>query len=238
MPAQRAILRLVATRGSKADEAGARERLLDAAIALFAERGYAGTGTQAICERAGLAKTALYWHFESKEGLLAAVLEAVGTGWIEHLRKLAYQEGNPEERLDALIRGWRELAETQPQLLRLPMIAQLEMAETSERVRDALEQIWQRAEDAIVQGIEDSLGRTLPELDLVARTAVMLLQGAVLRQISSPEPDAFERTLGELRRTLELLIWVRLPPEEQAAAYAMRRVEGTVPLDLSRSGKD
>jgi AcrR family transcriptional regulator len=55
----------------------APERLRAAAMELFAERGYAASGVSAICERAGVAKTALYWHFGSKEGLLAVVLEEV-----------------------------------------------------------------------------------------------------------------------------------------------------------------
>ena len=47
-----------------------REKILAAAIALFSDRGFAGTSVADVCERAGVVKTALYWHFENKEGLL------------------------------------------------------------------------------------------------------------------------------------------------------------------------
>ena len=36
---------------------------------LFAEKGYAGTSTRAICQAAGITKPVLYYHFRSKEHL-------------------------------------------------------------------------------------------------------------------------------------------------------------------------
>ena len=62
---------MTARRARPEPQAGGRERLLEAATQLFAERGYAATGVAAICEAAGVAKPALYWHFGSKEELLA-----------------------------------------------------------------------------------------------------------------------------------------------------------------------
>jgi AcrR family transcriptional regulator len=53
-----------------------RERLIDAALELFAERGYEGTSVGAIESAAGLAPRsgALYKHFPSKRALLGAAL--------------------------------------------------------------------------------------------------------------------------------------------------------------------
>jgi TetR/AcrR family transcriptional regulator len=55
----------------------ARERLLHAAIARFSTRGYAATSIREIVEAAGVTKPALYYHFESKEGIYRAILDAV-----------------------------------------------------------------------------------------------------------------------------------------------------------------
>jgi AcrR family transcriptional regulator len=49
-------------------------RILDAAEALFAERGYAGTSLRDVAERVGLRIPSLYNHFASKDALYAAVL--------------------------------------------------------------------------------------------------------------------------------------------------------------------
>ena len=51
------------------------ERILDAAEALFAERGYAGTALRDVASEVGLRTPSLYNHFESKDSLYAAVLE-------------------------------------------------------------------------------------------------------------------------------------------------------------------
>ena len=59
----------------KALEPNARQRLLETATELFAERGYAGTSVREIVERAGVSKPVLYYYFKSKEGLFYAILE-------------------------------------------------------------------------------------------------------------------------------------------------------------------
>ncbi|WP_320670868.1 TetR/AcrR family transcriptional regulator [Patulibacter defluvii] len=55
-----------------------RRQLLDAALAEFAERGYAAASMNAIAERAGITKPLLYRHFDSKDGLFAACQQEVG----------------------------------------------------------------------------------------------------------------------------------------------------------------
>jgi len=52
-----------------------RQRILDAAIDMFSEVGYAAAGLGEIIERAGMTKGALYHHFESKDALATAIIE-------------------------------------------------------------------------------------------------------------------------------------------------------------------
>ncbi len=52
-----------------------RRRILDAAIGVFGEVGYAAAGWNTIIERSGMTKGALYHHFDSKESLASAVIE-------------------------------------------------------------------------------------------------------------------------------------------------------------------
>ena len=53
---------------------GTRQRILDIAGELFAERGYAGTALADIAERLGATKAALYYHFRSKAAILDALV--------------------------------------------------------------------------------------------------------------------------------------------------------------------
>jgi len=59
-----------------------RQRILDAAEAVFAERGYGGATTREIAERAGIAKRMLFYYFASKEAVYRAVLERVVGGMV------------------------------------------------------------------------------------------------------------------------------------------------------------
>jgi AcrR family transcriptional regulator len=54
---------------------GTRERLLETASHLFAEKGYASTSVREIVARAGVSKPVLYYYFQSKEGLYYAILK-------------------------------------------------------------------------------------------------------------------------------------------------------------------
>jgi len=58
----------------KSLEFGTRERLLETASHLFAEKGYASTSVREIVARAGVSKPVLYYYFQSKEGLYYAIL--------------------------------------------------------------------------------------------------------------------------------------------------------------------
>ena len=60
------------TVGSAADET--RQRILDIAVDLFIEQGYAGTSVRDISERLGMTKGSLYYHFASKEDVLTALV--------------------------------------------------------------------------------------------------------------------------------------------------------------------
>ncbi len=190
-----------------------RERLLQVATEMIATQGVAGCSVSQICERAGVAKTALYHHFESKEGLVAAVIERVGTRWIEELRKSAYEVGEPLARLDRLMSDWHELLLREPELLRLPLVLQLEMGE-SPRIRAALARVRHAAERDLAQGIEDSIG-PVEDLAGVAETALTLLSGVAIRQRLEPQLD-LARILAELKRTLIAVIVDRIGAEEAA----------------------
>ena len=52
----------------------ARERVLDAAVTLFAEHGVHGTSLQMIADRVGVSKAAVYYQFQSKEDIALEVI--------------------------------------------------------------------------------------------------------------------------------------------------------------------
>jgi AcrR family transcriptional regulator len=66
--------------GSKRPSGGeTRRRILAAALERFSSQGYAGTSIRDIATSTGMTTAALYHHFDSKEHILAAVIEPMRT---------------------------------------------------------------------------------------------------------------------------------------------------------------
>jgi AcrR family transcriptional regulator len=68
-----------------------REAIIDAAVRLFARRGFRGTGILGLAEEVGISHVGVLHHFGTKEGLLLAVVESRDrrhTEQIEHLRQV------------------------------------------------------------------------------------------------------------------------------------------------------
>jgi TetR/AcrR family transcriptional regulator, transcriptional repressor for nem operon len=57
---------------------GARAKLLDAAISLIRERGFAATSVEEVCAKAGVTKGAFFHHFPSKDSIAVAALDRWG----------------------------------------------------------------------------------------------------------------------------------------------------------------
>jgi AcrR family transcriptional regulator len=79
-----------------------RARLIAAARRLFAERGYAGVGTEEIVRSAGVTRGALYHHFAGKPELLEAVYEELEG---EITKKIAEGALSGSNALEALTAG-------------------------------------------------------------------------------------------------------------------------------------
>ena len=82
-----------------------RQRILDAAYALFRRKGYTRVSMDEIAAGTAVTKRTLYYHFESKDALLAAVLETQ-----HHLALAAFRtfgdslSGSAEDIIDTLFR--------------------------------------------------------------------------------------------------------------------------------------
>src|SRR3954447_6064385 len=63
------------SRSARSEGRDGRQALLEAALAVFAERGYRDSSVDDIAERAGYSKGAMYWHFSSKDDLFFALIE-------------------------------------------------------------------------------------------------------------------------------------------------------------------
>ena len=98
------------TRGDK------RSRLVEAACAVFAEKGYASTRVADIAERAEVGKGTVYEYFSSKEELLFAVFESINADISSRMNGALAAGDTTEEQLHNLLRLGAEVISEQVDL--------------------------------------------------------------------------------------------------------------------------
>ncbi|MEQ1503967.1 MAG: TetR family transcriptional regulator [Myxococcota bacterium] len=87
------------------DAARTREAVVDAALAAFAERGFAATRLEEIAVRAGATRGALYHHFDDKGALWTAVLRERWPMVVDPLLAERLGPGEPRPRIAAFVDG-------------------------------------------------------------------------------------------------------------------------------------
>ena len=101
--------------------------LVEAALVLFSERGFAATRLDDVAARAGVSKGTVYLYFESKEQLFEAVLRQAVAPNLERVEALIRSfDGTTEELLRKLIQVLGVVLDTE-----LPKVAKLVIAESS-----------------------------------------------------------------------------------------------------------
>lgn len=117
-----------------------KAEILDAAIALFATRGYTGTSVTDIVDAVGIAKGTFYHHFESKEQVMEAIIDRLNDRFAARARQVASDHGlSVPARIGAVFSSYRlEDNDTEQGLLRemhKPENAMMhqQMAESSKR---------------------------------------------------------------------------------------------------------
>ncbi|MDZ7820387.1 MAG: helix-turn-helix domain-containing protein [Candidatus Marinimicrobia bacterium] len=95
---------------------GTHDKILEAAIRIFSEKGYKGTSMREIAEAMHMTKAALYYHFPGKEELFIAVLKHALDHVVCGLEELAVSERSFWEKLEILVRGMCNFSSEHPHL--------------------------------------------------------------------------------------------------------------------------
>jgi AcrR family transcriptional regulator len=152
-----------------------KTKLLDAAIAVFIEKGFTRSSVDEICRRAGTTKGAFFHHFENKQEVGLLALERYTTRLITALREA------PRER-DPLLRIL-EAFEPQPSPACLVAILTLELGADDVGLRDAAKQSFERVLDCLTSLMTEVVAQS-PKKDLDPRAAAELylatIEGALI----------------------------------------------------------
>jgi AcrR family transcriptional regulator len=162
-----------------------RERILDAAVDLFARQGFYTTSVREIAERVGLTKTAVLYHFPSKNEIVAALAEPLLTDMeaaVSAARRLP--GADPRVRRWAVIEGLLDVWQSHRSLMRMQAQDMALASEGSvfERLRDAA---------VIAQSLIAGPGADLPARIRAVQAFAMLSDPVV---VFADEPAGIVRT--------------------------------------------
>jgi AcrR family transcriptional regulator len=129
-----------------------RQRILAAATAEFAARGFDGTTVDRISARARLNKAMIYYHFKSKRALYTSVLRDVFTLIGDRLTAIGASPDDPAVKMDSLVAAFisdgQHLSHVAPMMLR-------EIAEGGRRLDEETYKVMARVMRAVTGIVEE-----------------------------------------------------------------------------------
>jgi AcrR family transcriptional regulator len=134
-----------------------KTELLDRAMQLFSQRGYDAVGVREVVEAVGVTKPTLYHYFDSKRGLLEALLRREGGQMLERTLRAATYQGDLVLTLENIVRTYFELAEGNPIFYRmqLAMYFAPPESEANQAIRPFSHEQYEILEGVFKQAAED-----------------------------------------------------------------------------------
>lgn len=152
-----------AGRRRRADGEISRQRILDAATEIAAERGYEGTSIGAVSGKCGLPASSIYWHFKDKDDLIAAVIERSFGSWLTAWQMPA--DGEPADRVTEMAVGIAKALLDSPDFIRLGLMLALERRPVEPRARTMFLQARATTSRQMTDALRE-LAPTLTEADV------------------------------------------------------------------------
>ena len=178
-----------------------KERILDAALEMFSQNGYAGTNIRELSASLGLVKSGVYKHFESKEAIWNALLDKMIAYYEEHFGSAEHLPRVPDT-LEELVRMTMQMVNITVRDERIVMTRKLLSIEQfrDERARDL-------ATKHFLTGLTDMftrLFRGMMDKGLLRNDDPKMLAFAYIAPISAlihlcdREPEKTEETLKQV----------------------------------------
>lgn len=171
-----------AMRRTKEDALLTREKLLDTAELLFAERGVSHTSLQDIAQAAGLTRGAVYWHFKDKGDVFNAMMDRAVLPMEEALADLTTRpHDNPLQQVRHALLGALQLIAEDARTRRVFDIAtrKVEFVNELSSVRERHLAVHLRCRQHIEGAIQLAQARGLIALEPCARSVAVGLTATV-----------------------------------------------------------
>lgn len=134
-----------------------REILLDVAISLFSQRGYDAVGVQEVVEAAGVTKPTLYHYFDSKRGLLDALVRREEGYLITKILQASIYQGDLVLTLERIAASYYQISKDHPDFYRLQMamVFAPPESEPNQAIKPFINQQMEILEEVFIQARAD-----------------------------------------------------------------------------------
>lgn len=187
-----------------------RTDILEATITLVSQHGFSGTSLNMICDKIDIAKTAIYWHFGNRDGLMKAVIDSLTHDFIEQVTSDSFNKGTPQEQQDRMLESMRDLVENKAEVFRVLILASIESGDPDPEMRAAFLHLTNTSVEAIAEGFQKTLGTELEDMDLFGHTIIALLVAAMRQRFMDPEGCDFDRLFANMESVMNLMLVDRL----------------------------
>jgi AcrR family transcriptional regulator len=204
-----------------------RDRLIFAALRLFAEKGYGSTSVADVRQAADVHSGSLYHFFPGKQDLLLAVLEAYRDGIDPMLLQPAWAGiDDPIEKIFALLAGYRAaLLQTDCQYGCPIGSLALELHEPDPAVRELLARNFEGWVRAVRQCLEDARERLAGGCNSreLAEFVLTTMEGAVMQARTHRDIRYFDGSVRQLRTYFDLLLHATKSAKHKLPATRKKR---------------
>jgi AcrR family transcriptional regulator len=192
------------------DNPSTRDRIVETAVRLFHEQGFAATGISTICREAGVNPGSLYYFFPSKDSLLEAVL----VWYQEHLQPLVMgpvetTESDPLERLFKLLAWYRSLMVQTECRMGCPVgNLALEVSDTHPQARPLIDANF-AGWSAAIHGWLQAAGDRLPahvNRNALSRFVLTVMEGGLMQARAAANLGPFDDSVEQLRAYIDALV--------------------------------
>jgi TetR/AcrR family transcriptional regulator len=178
-------------------------KLLDAAVRLFAHKGYPATSTREIVEAAGVTKPMLYYYFQSKEGLLGAAIGHFLDEFYGRLREVVGEPLSAERKLVEVV--WTQLDFCQQHKLFARLFYALYFGPDDQKGLVDLRKSTESGHELLLQVVAQAVAEGLVRPDCV-EDMTMTLHGMINIWVMAALNDDAELTYELAERIVENML--------------------------------
>jgi AcrR family transcriptional regulator len=184
--------------GRKADT---QARILEAAVALFAARGYERTSISAIATRAGVSRAAIFWHFGDKDSLFQEAFRSMLVPFLAELKR-SVEHIDPRTRFFELFDVYEAFVSTHREVIQSIVRWVFESSELRARLqRPLLGLVDEFVRD--VRGSLEEIAGDDPDVAALAAALASALHGNLLLSLLDPSEDRRALRNAGIRRLAE-----------------------------------